>query len=210
MTDGNWSRWREWFTGRRLIVVAAVGAAVLVLCCCGLVMLLTGDGDDPGETDGQASPGIPTGEATDGGGGGGVPGSPTGPETPGGPTGDEPGNGGGGGVPAGDCAAYVDSGDWCMDWVSDYDCEGGTGDGPGYAPPEVRLLDPAVDPFGLDRDGDGVGCEEEETSSPEGETSSPATPGERAPEQRTPTTPEQRTPTTPEERATPSAPSPTR
>jgi hypothetical protein len=35
----------------------------------------------------------------------------------------------------------------------DYDCAGGTGDGPNY----VRGLPP--DPFDLDRDGDGIGCE---------------------------------------------------
>jgi hypothetical protein len=57
---------------------------------------------------------------------------------------------------AGDCAAYVDSGGWCTGGVGDYDCEGG--DGPNYAPRNVRLVEPGVDPFGLDPDGDGVGC----------------------------------------------------
>lgn len=39
---------------------------------------------------------------------------------------------------------------------SDYDCEGGTGDGPDYVG-EVQVT--GSDPFDLDADGDGVGCD---------------------------------------------------
>ena len=45
----------------------------------------------------------------------------------------------------------------CLDANAyDYDCEGGDGDGPGYTGP-VRIV--GDDPYGLDRDGDGVACE---------------------------------------------------
>lgn len=45
----------------------------------------------------------------------------------------------------------------CLDPnASDYDCEGGSGDGPYYTGP-VRVVGP--DDFGLDRDGDGYACE---------------------------------------------------
>jgi hypothetical protein len=45
----------------------------------------------------------------------------------------------------------------CLDAdVSDYDCAGGEGNGPRYAG-YVRVV--GYDEFGLDRDGDGVGCE---------------------------------------------------
>jgi len=40
--------------------------------------------------------------------------------------------------------------------ASDYDCAGGSGNGPYYTG-AVRVLGPDV--FGLDRDGDGWGCE---------------------------------------------------
>jgi len=40
--------------------------------------------------------------------------------------------------------------------VSDYDCAGGSGNGPYYTG-RVRVIGPDV--FGLDRDGDGWGCE---------------------------------------------------
>jgi hypothetical protein len=39
---------------------------------------------------------------------------------------------------------------------SDYDCAGGSGNGPGYVD-AVRVT--ASDPFDLDRDGNGYGCE---------------------------------------------------
>lgn len=60
---------------------------------------------------------------------------------------------------AGDCAAYANSDSWCTDGIGDYDCEGGTGDGPNYAPRGVRVVEPGVDPFDLDRNNDGEGCE---------------------------------------------------
>jgi hypothetical protein len=45
----------------------------------------------------------------------------------------------------------------CLDpSSSDYDCEGGSGDGPDYTGP-VRVV--GDDPFDLDRDGDGYACE---------------------------------------------------
>lgn len=40
--------------------------------------------------------------------------------------------------------------------ASDYDCRGGTGNGPLYTG-RVRVVGPDI--FGLDRDGDGIGCE---------------------------------------------------
>jgi hypothetical protein len=40
--------------------------------------------------------------------------------------------------------------------VSDYDCLGGSGNGPYYTG-EVRVV--GVDHYGLDADGDGIGCE---------------------------------------------------
>lgn len=46
----------------------------------------------------------------------------------------------------------------CLDpAVEDYDCAGGSGNGPGYVEGPIRVLPP--DPFDLDREGDGVGCE---------------------------------------------------
>jgi hypothetical protein len=48
--------------------------------------------------------------------------------------------------------------DVCLDpAVEDYDCAGGSGNGPGYVEGPIRVLPP--DPFDLDREGDGVGCE---------------------------------------------------
>jgi hypothetical protein len=45
----------------------------------------------------------------------------------------------------------------CLDpSSSDYDCEGGSGDGPDYTGTVTVVGD---DHFGLDRDGDGVGCQ---------------------------------------------------
>lgn len=40
--------------------------------------------------------------------------------------------------------------------ASDYDCRGGSGDGPYYTG-QVTVL--GYDEYGLDRDGDGIGCE---------------------------------------------------
>lgn len=44
----------------------------------------------------------------------------------------------------------------CLPPASDYDCAGGTGDGPEYTG-FVRVT--GSDPYGLDSDGDGFGCE---------------------------------------------------
>jgi len=44
----------------------------------------------------------------------------------------------------------------CLPPASDYDCAGGSGDGPAYTG-FVRVT--GSDPYGLDADGDGVGCE---------------------------------------------------
>jgi hypothetical protein len=41
--------------------------------------------------------------------------------------------------------------------ASDYDCAGGSGNGPLYVYSPVRVL--GVDHFGLDADGDGIGCD---------------------------------------------------
>jgi PASTA domain len=48
--------------------------------------------------------------------------------------------------------------DVCLDpAVEDYDCAGGTGNGPKYVEGPIRVRPP--DPFDLDREGDGWGCE---------------------------------------------------
>jgi beta-lactamase superfamily II metal-dependent hydrolase len=44
----------------------------------------------------------------------------------------------------------------CLPPASDYDCAGGTGDGPKYT---GRVTVSGSDPYGLDSDNDGVGCE---------------------------------------------------
>lgn len=45
----------------------------------------------------------------------------------------------------------------CLDpYASDYDCEGGSGDGPEYTGPVAVV---GEDHYGLDADGDGYGCE---------------------------------------------------
>lgn len=41
--------------------------------------------------------------------------------------------------------------------AADYDCEGGSGNGPNYIDGPIQVLPP--DPHDLDRDGDGIGCE---------------------------------------------------
>jgi PASTA domain-containing protein len=41
--------------------------------------------------------------------------------------------------------------------IGDYDCAGGSGNGPNYVQSTVRVIGP--DDFELDRDGDGWGCE---------------------------------------------------
>ena len=45
----------------------------------------------------------------------------------------------------------------CLPPASDYDCAGGSGDGPKYVQGPVRVT--GSDPYGLDPDHDGVGCE---------------------------------------------------
>jgi hypothetical protein len=50
----------------------------------------------------------------------------------------------------------------CLDPSAyDYDCEGGSGDGPDYVegPVTVDWDVPDPDPFELDRDQNGIGCE---------------------------------------------------
>jgi hypothetical protein len=54
-------------------------------------------------------------------------------------------------------ACHSSYGGACLDPnASDYDCMGGSGDGPFYTS-LVRVVGPDV--FDLDRDGDGIGCE---------------------------------------------------
>jgi len=59
-------------------------------------------------------------------------------------------------APASNCdPAYPDN---CLrDGIGDYDCAGGSGNGPNYVQGPVKVLPP--DPFRLDADGDGVGCQ---------------------------------------------------
>jgi hypothetical protein len=45
----------------------------------------------------------------------------------------------------------------CLAPATDYDCAGGSGDGPGYANGPVYIS--GSDPYDLDNDGDGVACE---------------------------------------------------
>jgi len=61
-----------------------------------------------------------------------------------------PDDGGGGG----DCQGY----DPCIPPGGDVDCAGGSGDGPRYVEGPVEVT--GSDPYDLDRDGDGVGCDQ--------------------------------------------------
>lgn len=45
----------------------------------------------------------------------------------------------------------------CVPVARDVDCAGGSGNGPAYVRGPVRVI--GVDIYGLDRDGDGIGCE---------------------------------------------------
>jgi hypothetical protein len=45
----------------------------------------------------------------------------------------------------------------CLPPASDYDCAGGIGDGPEYVSGPVTVT--GSDPYGLDHDNNGVGCE---------------------------------------------------
>lgn len=47
----------------------------------------------------------------------------------------------------------------CLPPASDYDCAGGSGDGPYYTEPGVVYTVSGSDPYGLDADNDGSGCE---------------------------------------------------
>lgn len=49
----------------------------------------------------------------------------------------------------------------CLVWHggADYDCYGGSGDGPYYTEPGVVYTVTGSDPYGLDADNDGLGCE---------------------------------------------------
>lgn len=47
--------------------------------------------------------------------------------------------------------------DPCVPIASDVDCAGGSGNGPAYVKGPVRVI--GTDIYGLDRDGNGVGCE---------------------------------------------------
>ncbi len=46
----------------------------------------------------------------------------------------------------------------CVPIASDVDCAGGSGNGPAYVRGPVRVI--GSDIYGLDRDGDGIGCED--------------------------------------------------
>jgi hypothetical protein len=47
---------------------------------------------------------------------------------------------------------------YCLtDGIGDWDCAGGSGNGPNYVPVRVRVI--GVDVFGLDADNDGYGCD---------------------------------------------------
>lgn len=48
--------------------------------------------------------------------------------------------------------------DPCVPVASDVDCAGGSGNGPAYVQGPVRVI--GRDIYGLDRDGDGIGCEQ--------------------------------------------------
>ena len=45
----------------------------------------------------------------------------------------------------------------CVPIASDVDCAGGTGNGPAYVSGPVTVI--GTDIYGLDRDGNGIGCE---------------------------------------------------
>jgi micrococcal nuclease len=71
----------------------------------------------------------------------------------GGGSGGDNGSSSGGAGGGGDCTPGYDP---CLPPASDYDCSGGSGDGPKYAGP-VRVT--GSDPYDLDSDSDGYGCE---------------------------------------------------
>ncbi len=57
-------------------------------------------------------------------------------------------------LPANDCDPNYSG---CVPIASDVDCAGGKGNGPAYVQGPVRVI--GSDIYGLDRDGNGVGCE---------------------------------------------------
>jgi hypothetical protein len=59
-------------------------------------------------------------------------------------------------APASDCHPSY-SGVCLRVGAGDYDCAGGSGNGPHYVAGPIRVR--GLDPFDLDRDGNGVGCE---------------------------------------------------
>jgi hypothetical protein len=66
-------------------------------------------------------------------------------------------SGGGGGGGGGDCTPGYSP---CLPiGPSDYDCYGGGGDGPAYTQPGVTYQVTGSDPYRLDSDNDGLGCE---------------------------------------------------
>jgi hypothetical protein len=72
------------------------------------------------------------------------------------PTGGGGGGGGGGGSTT--CTSGYSP---CLVYHggADYDCAGGSGDGPYYTEPGVVYTVSGSDPYGLDADNDGRGCE---------------------------------------------------
>ena len=58
-------------------------------------------------------------------------------------------------APPTNCAAGYDP---CVPQASDVDCAGGSGNGPAYVSGPVRVT--GSDPYGLDADNDGFGCED--------------------------------------------------
>jgi hypothetical protein len=69
------------------------------------------------------------------------------------PSGGGGGGGGGGGCTPGYSPCLIDHNG------ADYDCAGGTGNGPYYTEPGVVYSVTGSDPYGLDGDNDGRGCE---------------------------------------------------
>jgi hypothetical protein len=60
-------------------------------------------------------------------------------------------------APAPSCTAGYSP---CLPQASDYDCYGGEGEGPYFTAPGITYAVTGSDPYELDRDGDGRGCDE--------------------------------------------------
>jgi Ca2+-binding RTX toxin-like protein len=69
---------------------------------------------------------------------------------------EKPASGGGGGGGGGSCTPGYSP---CIPPGSDVDCFGGGGNGPRYTQPGVTYHVTGSDPYGLDGDNDGLGCE---------------------------------------------------